>query len=83
MREKRRNTPVLLEVKVNSEVFVKHGMARTAPRFKRVLTISYMTMFGKSQPLGAFAKFSQFLVAGSGRNCQKAHLHTNTFHLSL
>ena len=36
-------------------------------------------MFRKAVVLGSFARFP---VTKSGRNCQKAHVHTKTFHLS-
>ena len=61
----------------NKEVFVKHEKAPTAPRFEGVLAISYMPMFWKNQSFGAFSAIS------GGRKCQKAHLHTKTFHLNL
>ena len=56
---------------------MKHEKAPTAPRFEGVLTISYMPMFWKIQDIGPFWPTS------GGRNCQKAHPHTKTFHLNL
>ena len=56
---------------------MKHEKAPTAPRFVGVLTISYMAMFWKIQDFG------HFWPTSGGRNCQKAHLHTKTFHLNL
>ena len=44
------------------------------PRFEMVLTISFMSMFWKIQ---------YFWPTSGGRNSQKAHLHTKTFHLNL
>ena len=61
----------------NKEVFVKHEKAPTAPRFEGVLTISHMPMFWKIKACG------HFWPTSGGRKCQKAHLHTITFHLNL
>ena len=43
--------------------------------------VSKNRCFRKLRP--ASASFGQFPVTKSGHNCQKTHLHTKTFHLSL
>ena len=40
-------------------------------------------MFRKTADFGHFGQFRPFPVAEPGRNCQKAHLQANTFHMSL
>ena len=40
-------------------------------------------MFRQTANLGHFGQYRPFPVAEPGRNCQKAHLHAKTFHMSL
>ena len=40
-------------------------------------------MFRKTVDFGHFGQFRPFQVAEPSRNCQKAHLQANTFHMSI
>ena len=63
----------------NKEVFVKHQKAPTPPPplFEGVLTFLYMPMYWKITAFGHFWATSGIL------KCQKAHLQTKTFHMTL
>ena len=65
----------------NKEVFVKHEQASTAPKLEGVwvfVDLKYISYENRY-----FGQFDHFRWGVFGRNGQKAHLRTNTLHLSL
>ena len=65
---------------INKEVFVKHEQAPTAPKLEGVWFLQIFNIF--SMKTAIFGQFDNFRSGVFDRNGQKAHLRTNTFHLS-
>ena len=63
------------------EVFVKHEQAPTAPKLEGVWFLQILNIFYMKTAI--FGQFDNYRSSVSNRNGQKAHLWTNTFHLSL